>query len=362
VHEVLRSPGQALDPETRAFFEPRFGYDFSKVRVHTDARAAASAGVVDALAYTVGRDVVFGAGQYAPWSRAGQRLIAHELTHVIQQNRPVSTGQDLRIGDSSDQSGCGPEQAADAIPAGANPQPVIGSGQPLLARKVVAAKVHCGTGTHGAPADPVAALEAAEAHAQGLAGAAAILAEAASAYAHIAASAYAHIAATMDIDVTLSEGIGPFYKARFGLPPPARGGFMNRLTGRVERSRNEAISGELELLSARLQLIADIFDQEIHYRCIGGPTTFMGCSCDCMHAGMHSDACACAEVSAIFLCPGFWNLGKNAMATLLIHEAAHMLWRNVGHAGSYRDASCYANFVADIFGAPLTGPACPAPP
>lgn len=66
VHEVLRSPGQPLDPTTRAFMEPRFGHDFSQVRVHTDAKAAESARAVDALAYTVGRDVVFGAGNYLP--------------------------------------------------------------------------------------------------------------------------------------------------------------------------------------------------------------------------------------------------------------------------------------------------------
>src|SRR5262249_2574029 len=86
VHDVLRSPGQPLDPATRAFMEPRFGYDFSGVRVHTDARAAESARAVSALAYTVGRDVVFGAGQYAPETHEGQRLMAHELTHVVQQD------------------------------------------------------------------------------------------------------------------------------------------------------------------------------------------------------------------------------------------------------------------------------------
>jgi len=88
VQEVLRSPGQPLDAHTRAFMEPHFGHDFSRVRVHTDARAAESAWAVDALAYTVGRNVVFGAGQYVPASSAGQRLLAHELTHVVQQNCP----------------------------------------------------------------------------------------------------------------------------------------------------------------------------------------------------------------------------------------------------------------------------------
>jgi len=85
VQEVLRSPGQPLDAETRAFMEPRFGHDFSGVRVHTDAKAVESARTVDALAYTVGHDVVFGAGQYAPGTSAGRRLLAHELVHTIQQ-------------------------------------------------------------------------------------------------------------------------------------------------------------------------------------------------------------------------------------------------------------------------------------
>jgi hypothetical protein len=85
VHDVLRSPGAPLDAETRAFMEPRFSHDFSRVRVHTDSRAAESARAVGALAYTVGRNVVFGAGQYTPTTGSGRRLLAHELTHVVQQ-------------------------------------------------------------------------------------------------------------------------------------------------------------------------------------------------------------------------------------------------------------------------------------
>jgi hypothetical protein len=83
--EVLSSPGQPLDPEMRPFMEPRFGHDFSKVRVHTDAKAAESVRAVNALAYTVGQDVVFGDGQYVPSTHEGRRLIAHELMHVVQQ-------------------------------------------------------------------------------------------------------------------------------------------------------------------------------------------------------------------------------------------------------------------------------------
>jgi hypothetical protein len=65
--------------------ESRFGKDFSRVRVHADAQAAKSAQEVNALAYTVGHDIVFGAGRYSPGTSSGQHLLAHELTHVVQQ-------------------------------------------------------------------------------------------------------------------------------------------------------------------------------------------------------------------------------------------------------------------------------------
>jgi hypothetical protein len=92
VHEVLRSPGRPLNPSTREFMESRFGHDFSHVRVHADGRAAESARAVNALAYTVGRNVVFGAGQYQPGTSEGKRLLAHELAHTVQQSNGFQTG------------------------------------------------------------------------------------------------------------------------------------------------------------------------------------------------------------------------------------------------------------------------------
>ncbi len=84
--------------------EPRFGHDFSSVRVHIDASAARSARAVNALAYTIGRDVVFGERQYAPYVSAGQRLVAHELTHVVQQaGSSVSNAQRLSQPDEAGQ-------------------------------------------------------------------------------------------------------------------------------------------------------------------------------------------------------------------------------------------------------------------
>ncbi len=92
VRETLRAPGEALDLGTRTAMERRFGHDFSQVRIHTDARAAESAESIHAAAYTLGQDVVFGAGRYSPATGEGQRLLAHELAHTVQQRAiPVSS-------------------------------------------------------------------------------------------------------------------------------------------------------------------------------------------------------------------------------------------------------------------------------
>jgi hypothetical protein len=86
IHEVLKSPGQTLQSSVRAFMEHRFGHDFSQVRIHDDPRAGETARRLNAKAFTVGRDVVFGPAQYGPTTTEGTHLLAHELTHFIQQN------------------------------------------------------------------------------------------------------------------------------------------------------------------------------------------------------------------------------------------------------------------------------------
>ena len=100
VDEALHSSGQPLDAATRGFFEPRFGTDLGAVRVHTDFEADAAARAVQARAFTLGPNVVFGHGQYQPDSEAGRRLIGHELTHVMQQ----SNGGNSAVGGSVQRS------------------------------------------------------------------------------------------------------------------------------------------------------------------------------------------------------------------------------------------------------------------
>src|SRR5262245_61412640 len=85
VHDVLGSAGRPMDSDTRSFMESRFGHDFGDVRIHSDSQAAESARAINAHAYTVGQNVVFGPGQYAPDTSRGRHLLAHELAHTIQQ-------------------------------------------------------------------------------------------------------------------------------------------------------------------------------------------------------------------------------------------------------------------------------------
>jgi len=85
VHETIGSPGRPLDSDTRGSLEPRFHHDFSRVRVHTDVSAGESAQEVGAAAYTVGHNIVFAPGNFAPASDEGRTLLAHELAHVVQQ-------------------------------------------------------------------------------------------------------------------------------------------------------------------------------------------------------------------------------------------------------------------------------------
>ena len=113
VGEVLRTPGTPLDTAARAFFEPRFARDFSRVRIHTDGRAAASAEAVQASAYTVGSDIVFGRERYQPASPHGRQLLAHELTHVVQQSGSPASGA-LRLTSPSDASERDADRASSA--------------------------------------------------------------------------------------------------------------------------------------------------------------------------------------------------------------------------------------------------------
>ncbi|MBH5369760.1 DUF4157 domain-containing protein [Bradyrhizobium sp. CNPSo 4016] len=105
VEQPLADPGTALSSDLRAKMDGRFGYDFSHVRVHTGSAAERSAREVGADAYTVGNDIVFGAGRFAPHSIAGERLLVHELVHVVQQSGAIGSSGGSTFGGGSRPSG-----------------------------------------------------------------------------------------------------------------------------------------------------------------------------------------------------------------------------------------------------------------
>lgn len=117
VRQVIDSPGRALDAGARRFAESGFGHDFSRVRVHADDDAAASAKSLHALAYAVGDHIVFARGAYLPHSAPGRHLIAHELAHVIQQ-AGAPTGPSLAIGVAASRHEAEADRAADAVTHG----------------------------------------------------------------------------------------------------------------------------------------------------------------------------------------------------------------------------------------------------
>ncbi|HET6974142.1 MAG TPA: DUF4157 domain-containing protein, partial [Pyrinomonadaceae bacterium] len=128
VTDVLAEEGQDLDESTRIFMETELGHDFRRVRVHTNARASDSARAVNALAYTVGSDIVFASGSYQPHAHAGRHLIAHELVHTLQQNsQPRGQQAKLEIGEENDGFEREADQIADNVMrrsfTGAVPQP-----------------------------------------------------------------------------------------------------------------------------------------------------------------------------------------------------------------------------------------------
>ncbi|HEX8558108.1 MAG TPA: DUF4157 domain-containing protein [Pyrinomonadaceae bacterium] len=131
VHEALGESGSPLDASTRAFMEPRFGHDFARVRIHSGGRAAASARAVGASAYTVGRDVVFGEGQYEPGTARGRRLLAHELTHVVQQRDATPhaglQARALEVGRSHTPAEREADAVAERVLAGEGAGPISGA-------------------------------------------------------------------------------------------------------------------------------------------------------------------------------------------------------------------------------------------
>lgn len=133
VRQVLASPGKPLDRATRQFMEPRFGCDFSPVRLHAGPHAAESARALNARAYTVGNDIVLGAGEHHAGTVNDNRLLAHELAHVVQQSASPRTAS-LEVGAANSLAEQEADRAADAVIGGAAPAKIETSAPGIIRR------------------------------------------------------------------------------------------------------------------------------------------------------------------------------------------------------------------------------------
>lgn len=362
VGDVMRSAGESMDPGTRTSMESAFGHDFSKVRIHADERAADSAREVGALAYTVGRHIVFGEGQYAPGSSAGRQILAHELAHSVQS--PSGDALPTRVSEPGEELEREAGAVADRViggggvgPAGA-PRPGADGG---LFRLV--GRLGCTAGTASAPADPRAELT-------NIDGQARTMAQQLST--DLGAEA---TTVTGGIPATPSATLQSFID-HFGLPPAAGRGFLNRLTGTVRATQETALSEELRIVSRRFGMVARILGQPIHYACGAGAINLgSGCADNC--SSNDFDAFTCRGVSGIGLCPSFWTgyADNTARAAIIIHEMLHMIFgptspRGIGQIGdetqrgagrNFNVSGCYEFIVDDVFGT-NSGADCPAVP
>jgi hypothetical protein len=280
--------GRSLPQAERAFMQDRLGHDFRSVRIHTGEQAAAAARAVEARAFTVGSDVVFGAGQYAPGTAAGRRLLAHELTHVAQ-------------GDGS---------------------------TPRRLRRTPARQVSCAPGpltlADGTEiADPVAVLTAAEDGANATLDA-----------------AIEELSFTID-QINAGEPVGwPTISDNLGHALSVMG--LDANDPAVWRGRGIGTAG---LLLRRLQLVRrTIGAGSFFFTCVGPATgRFGNCAGDI--CATEPNAVSCAGSFRIFFCEPFWRLGAANQAETLLHESFHNFAGFIQDRGREGNAGCYSRFA-----------------
>jgi hypothetical protein len=299
VHD-FQSAGGAFFPESeRSYFEPRFGRDFGAVRIHTDAPAAETARTLGALAFTVGSDIVFARGQYAPHTSDGRRLLAHELTHVVQQTQPVPRAS--RGSATGEASGMAAPTTAPA---------------PAQVQRLVRASALVGCGARNPHAADRRASQLLT-----------------NALARIDAASAARPGDPADADVV---AIGNAMHRAFRLGP-----------ANDDNWNLAAPHFGLPLVRRRLEIARNYIDSvvfTINCCTVGG-----ACPATCGTCAAGEEAFVCGqETSTITLCPGFWALGANQRGRTLLHEVLHI---NFGFVQDWTspdqsNAHCYAQFVA----------------
>jgi len=312
----LGNTGHTLPDEVRNYYEPRFGYDFSNVKLHTDSVAAKSAQSINAFAYTSGNNIVFNNGQYSPGTDSGKKLLTHELTHVVQQNDSV---------------------------------------QPKKIQRALGRFTRCTANVHNAPADPLAIIQQMNDKAE------------------LMSLGTSHLLFSESLFIQ-SPTFGPsttfnFYRRRFGDPVASGTRFKNRFNDTLHNTLLLAQASELQFLSVRLQNISRFLGRNLHFKCTGTSHTTIGnCSHHC-EAGNAMATCAAGHGNTVAVCPDFWTFGSvDQQAIGLIHEVLHMVHQlgdidTAPYAQSARarrrEPECYASLVADIYSIVPVDPSCP---
>ena len=288
----LNGAGQPLPRSARDFFEPRLGCDFSQVRVHTGPRAAAVSRALNAQAFTLGRDVVFGSGQYELRTAAGQRLLAHELAHVI-QNRGSTSGIRRRVRAGS--VSCRNPSRATRRVTGANPVSTIQGADRRAIELLddVIGKLYRTRRAirRGAPIAPP----------------------------------------------TIADCVARGLRQQFGLNPNSR---------RIWTSRGRR---SVYIIIRRFRAARRILNGGwMKYTCLG-PRRLRWRSCSgpgCVStATSETDAFSCAGILRIWLCRPWWNRSLDEKALTLIHEALHIYFSNIGDTGRLANAYSYERFI-----------------
>jgi hypothetical protein len=346
VGEVLHSPGQPLDLETRSKLEPRFGHDFSHVRIHTDTKANESAQAVSAQAYTLGHNIVFGAGQYSPQSQQGLGLLAHELTHVVQQGTIDENFEKVSIGAADTAYERQANQTEQSVSSIFNDKtrnlPSLNHHAPMnqLQRRVNPNFVSCNPPSVAIAAttgsDPVGVITAANTRAIEL------LDNAIDELQHTRDQIVAGEPVAWPV---ISDTTASALQNRFHIDANDR----NVWTGRGE--------GTVDVIIRRLRGARQILDDgAMRYQCLGGANvdfTFGGVHCVGAGCTGGTRAVSCAGASRLVLCTPFWSDPADDQASTLMHECFHIYFAFIGDTGNLANAHCYEQFVSELNNVPV---------
>jgi hypothetical protein len=303
--------GSSLPESTRGEMENSFCANFSRVKIHTDSSAVDMSKNLNAQAFTHGNDIYFNAGKYDTSSVSGKHLLAHELTHTIQQGGSKTDSINRSVNDNST---CDPN-----VDTAAPPSPLI-----FIILSDAMASMHLTS---------------------------------------------ARLALSLDLMGTTGAPAGSgfdAYRRRFGDPAAVRNKFRNRFNSSLHDTIGEAQASEMRSLIGIFDRIGAVLARDINYRCIGpNVRTIGGTRFDCATTGF--SLISTNGVNRIIICPNFWGLSPDQRGVGIIHEAVHILFPFGDHDVTPAQSSdqrrtepeCYASLAADVNGVQIFDNSCP---